>query len=236
MEMKKCAALGLIVLAGCAETMPETVFAKNKGTVHVRPIFIADTDGDTPWTPDRLETMIRHARAIFAMADLQIDMKPIERLNCSDLCDVNDGNVEELCLMAKESAEVYGELAVFFVKSFVRKGVPYSGLAFMPGNNEDDHWRHGVFVAQLCYENTLAHELGHAFGLRHAWRDDSIDTQIIEPEDCDAPQSYCNVMHICGRSTAPECLGQELTDGQIEQIRSWTTQSPRDQVISWNDD
>lgn len=243
MEMKKCLALALLVLTRCADTIPETVISKTvlpetvvterTGTIHIRPIFVFGADGDTPWTLDRLEAMAHYAREVFALANFYIDMKPVEHLARPDLRDVNDDNVEELCTLSQQFAEVQGELAVFFVDSFVREGVPYSGLAFFPNNGKGDPWRHGVFVAQRCYDNTLAHELGHAFGLHHPWQDDTSDTQITDPEDCEAPLSYCNVMHICGRSTAPECLGQELTDGQIQQIRSYITQSPRDQVVSW---
>lgn len=225
--------LGLF-LFGCNQphvrvTNPDTQF-----TCMVRPIIVT-RDGTSSWTKEMVDRRTSVVNQVYANAKIHFEFQPIEYLERIELEEANEDDFITLCKLAKEHSETRAELAVYFVYSLEYRGICVGGLSNLPSNMIGTWYQFGVAIAVNSYDDTVAHELGHTFNLKHPWEDDAEikDTPSSSAADCDTPEKFCNVMSYCeDRPLLPECLSKNLSAQQCQMVRDWAASYPRNQVVT----
>lgn len=122
-----------------------------------------------------------------------------------------------------------GELVVWFVDGIPAWGA--GGLAQYP-SNLPGRTQHGVAISMSSSEASLMHEIGHAFNLPHAWKDEFTDTPTTDKKDCTSEP--CNAMTYCFDKRLPRgsCLGRTFSGQQAAEVRKWAAETPRSLVVA----
>jgi len=201
------------------------------GTVTLVPLMVGEA-------PEELEQeLVRLAEAFTRDDDWSLDFVFAEPVKLPESFSVvTDENLGELFHMVPPEfdAEVF-TVPVYFVEELWVEGVPRPGLATPPNGMCGGVRRAldpqapfgGVVLAMERWPTTMAHELGHYFGLCHTHqtgsdavvsRDPGADAPCDEPCEldgdgiCDTPldpgPSTCAVSEDCGL----QCAGPEVPD------------------------
>jgi hypothetical protein len=112
-----------------------------------------------------VHTMIDRMREVYEPAGFLVDVGSVEKLNRSDLIDLDAGSCSQSTTTAAQqrlfaARDNMGTLdvAAYFVRTTLP---PYNGCAAYPPG------RPGVVISSYATEWTLAHEIGHVLGLYH---------------------------------------------------------------------
>ncbi len=106
-------------------------------------------------------------------------------------------------------------------------------MANLPQTRPEGILQHGVFVGLGINSSIgVAHELGHSFGLHHAWDDHLTDTLTRNQDDCISDP--CNSMSYCFNKSIPisSCANKSFSPQQIAVIQGFARTVPRNEVVT----
>lgn len=170
--------------------------------------FVVSGDGHTVESEERVRASVAQAAASFAEVGIELKLSEIRTIDRPSWLSANVKTVEEV----ERDPEIRPRDKPFFVPLvFVRdlhvgaKAVP--GIGSLPNGTCADLPRQGpigdvgvVVLARLRYPTTLAHELGHYFGLCHTHQKELPAPSIVLDEAGTAPPCA-----ICGRTGDGVC-------------------------------
>ena len=202
------------------------------GIVNVRPI-IATKGGHSQWDTARIMEDTKYVNIVYESIGLSFNFLPALKMEHPALFAPTLVEVElNMSAISMRRSREQNELVIWFIDSFdnFREGV--AGMANMPQNLEG-RFQHGIFVAANI--NTVvgvAHEIGHNFGLDHAWKDSLTDTPTRDSKDC--VTNPCNYMAYCFSKSRPigVCVNKSFSPQQIEIVRGFARIAPRSEVVT----
>lgn len=191
---------------GCSQARPQPP-ASWSGVCQLRPVVTG-----LLWTQEMMDRHLAWLR-IYEPAGLTFNVLPIE--SATDPREITFVEWAGIVLEAANRAQTRGELTVWFVDRITMYGGQQGGIASLADNALGFNW--GVAVSSVLNGMPgsvgLAHEIGHAFNLRHTWEDEWEDTLA----GCTGLN--CNLMSYCYKSYLPECQGTWLTANQLAEVR-----------------
>ena len=200
------------------------------GTASLRLVRITN-GGQSRWSDAKIASYTRWVAPGFSKANLKFNILPLEVLEKPEWYAV-DNSTERAAMLTESKARSVqrGELTIWLCDSLPVAGRA-GGFAYYPSNLPGSIYQHGIFLAVGSYDTALAHEIGHALNLPHAWADGFTDTPTASNSDC--ASDPCNIMSYCGNQRRPtgNCLTRSFSDQQIAEVRKWSQLSPRNQVV-----
>lgn len=196
--------IGLVtlVLSGCC---PSRGPAKDwTGVARILPIIVKNSDGNTRWLSSQLISGFKRTNEYWSKVGIQFKiMKP--EIVVSDKFYDQTGWLEYLSVLSasRKIAKERNVYPVYFVDSIKWGDKLYAGISTFA--NAPLGFQYGTIISAVVRHNsgrTIAHELGHAWNLRHTWDDKYSDTPDSGPTDCNN-LIHCNVMSYCFVSNCP---------------------------------
>ncbi len=201
------------------------------GTVNVRPIIIT-SGGKSQWSEKIIEEYTQYVNVAYRPTGLYFNfMRPLYMEHLAWFAPGTFDLEFSMSNLSMRYSGERGELVIWFIDSFDNFYKGAAGIANMPQNIEG-RLQHGVFVAANISKVTgAAHEIGHNFGLDHAWEDNLIDTPTQDLKDC--VRDPCNFMAYCFSRSRPigSCAGKSFSPQQVALIQSFARISPRNEVV-----
>ncbi len=229
--MKNLIAVGcLSLLWGCHGPKPPA--SDWTGVARILPIVITNNEGTTRWTEAAVKAAVKDTNEYWKNTGIQFSFLPIRHMKNEELYEQR-GIIEWFKLMKLSKAiatteNVYPVCLVDTIYWNNKRAAGLSTTADMPLG-----FQYGTSIAAGLGSNTtsktMAHELGHAWNLRHVWSDSHDDTPSTGPNDCN-PEMKCNVMSYCfpGLSCPPPPL---FSPEQRTEIRRWALSASRKHVL-----
>jgi hypothetical protein len=221
---------GAVVVTGCSQRRkpgrkppPLPPPPEAQIIARIQPLII--TSGQQHrWTADKLAAAIDTASTAFAGAGIRLDFYEPLYVENPELYEIDAGSQMlppewvTICKEAETHSRHAGELLVHLVNR-----IPYCGCAGMANypSNVPGPFQHGVAVVPT-YPGTLAHELGHAFGLVHAW--DADPPTCADSKDCQTQSCRDDLRGYC------VYLRHKFPKQAAEIMRAWAAAPPRSQV------
>lgn len=218
---------GLLLMATFGCCTPKGPSKDWTGVARILPIIVTNSAGETLWTEDQLVSGFKDSNAYWSDTGIQFKIMEPETV-VSDVLYDQTGWFDFLSinsasrLIAKER-NVY---PVYFVQSIKWGDKIYGGMSTYA--DAPLGFQYGTIVSAVSRNNSgrvIAHELGHAWNLRHTWEDKLADTPGVDPRDCVIP-IRCNVMSYCHGPLT--CLPPPFfSPEQIERSRTWALSQSR---------
>lgn len=229
MKNKKLLLCAILLFTGCTPKGPDKGWT---GVARILPIIVQNSNGETKWSANILETQFENANVFWSETGIQFKMLPPE-IEISDEMYAQNGYLEFLSLMSKSKkiAKERDVYPVYFVDSIRWGDKIYGGMSTVA--NSPLGFQYGTMVSSANRSGiTVAHELGHAWALAHTWQDNLDDTPDLGPSDCN-DKIHCNIMSYCfpGSDCPPPPF---FSPEQISRIRAWALAGSRIHVLETN--
>ena len=120
--------------------------------------------------------------------------------------------ISDFATLVKDANAHPNHLSIYYM---LAQDAPFHGLSGAPWEPVISH---GVYLTRGHDEWTLAHELGHYFGLLHTFEEDFIDDTPVQEgypcveDECIEPNCM-NIMNYCSHSP------KEVTPDQLERMK-----------------
>lgn len=215
----------LIVVCGCQK--PKGPDQDWTGVARILPIIVTNSAGETRWTEDQLISGFNDSNAYWADVGVQFKMMEPETV-VSDVLYDQTGWFDFLSITSASRliAKERNLYPVYFVDSIKWGDNIYAGMSTYA--DAPLGFQYGTIVSSVSRSNSgrvIAHELGHAWNLRHTWEDKLTDTPGVDSSDCVIP-IRCNVMSYCFGPLS--CLPPPFfSPEQIEKARTWSLSQSR---------
>ena len=201
------------------------------GTVNVRPIIIT-SGGKSQWSEKIIEEYTQYVNVAYRPTGLYFNfMRPLYMEHPDWFSPGTIALELGMSNLSMRYSSERGEFVIWFIDSFDNFYKGAAGIANMP-QNIVGRLQHGVFIASNIGKVTgMAHEIGHNFGLNHAWEDNLTDTPTRDKKDC--VRDPCNFMAYCFSKSRPigSCTGKSFSPQQVALIQSFARMSPRNEVV-----
>jgi len=197
------------------------------GVARILPIIVTNSAGETRWTRDQLISGFKDNNAYWADVGVQFKMMEPETV-VSDVLYEQTGWFDFLSIYSASRiiAKDRNVYPVYFVDSITRGDKIYGGMSTYA--DAPLGFQYGTIVSAVARGNSgriIAHELGHAWNLRHSWDDKLADTPGVDSTDCNIP-IRCNVMSYCHGPLT--CLPPPFfSPEQIIESRTWSLSQSR---------
>ena len=225
-----------IISLGCANNRnrfdlngPDASFT---GIVNVRPIIVTK-GGNSQWSEARIAEYTKYVNTVYEPIGLSFKFLPALRMEHPALFAPTLIGIElDMSAISMRRSREQNELVIWFLDSFDNFKEGVAGMANMPQNIEG-RLQHGIFVAANINKVVgVAHEMGHNFGLHHAWDDSLTDTPTRDSKDC--VTNPCNYMAYCFSKSRPigACVNKSFSPQQIEIVQGFSRIAPRSEVVT----
>lgn len=186
-----------LISISCTVIEPIDFEELNIGTRVV--IFLEDSEPIVSW--ELIDLEIRIVEAIYAPINLHIIIEEIEFLNLWMPKDI------------QEDAQLHKEtLNIYFTHIPLEMEINgWSGMPFNP-------YGYQVVVGQLRLPTTLAHEIGHYFGLFHTYLKTDLVEDTLPPNKWDTNPAEAHNMKYRNIMGHASIFRTYLTDGQLERV------------------
>lgn len=207
MKIKKLIIL-LAMIAGCG----------HQNEIRIQPIIL-----HKDWDINKLQKQITYAKNTFAITQTYLHFLPIIYNTEIKPSILVDEDWSFLVFEAEQHVFKHKNIPVYFVDKILWGSdlKPYDGLSILFEENKP---RYGVSVANDSSVDTLAHELGHQFGLEHTFDLKISDPDYCRSDDCLSLNCKHNLMGYCNHSNLDDNglslvnYNLLLTEKQIETI------------------
>jgi|GEM_PF-6432111 len=208
------AALALVAVAlfgnaGCSALHPDW-----EGVVRLQPVRVT-ADGANPWTREAFGAQVAAANIYYECTGIQFKSLSLIDLENPDLASVEGLAEYGQVIAALDSiADVTGAYPVALVDTIEWEAGSAGGMSCMPWFPEG--LSNGALVSWINQKalQTLAHELGHSWGL--------LDRDVGAP----CPEPVCLLMSYCFRP-ASCTAGPFFSPSEIANIRYWSARPER---------
>lgn len=201
------------------------------GIVNVRPIIVTK-GGNSQWDTTRIMEYTKYVNTVYEPIGLSFKFLPALKMEHPAWFAPTVIGVEfDMSAVSMRRSKDQNELVIWFIDSFDNFIEGAAGMANMPQNIRG-RLQHGVFVASNINKVVgVAHELGHNFGLDHAWEDNLTDTPTRDSKDC--VRDPCNYMAYCFSKSRPigSCVNKSFSPQQIVVVQNFARTFPRNEVV-----
>lgn len=240
--MKTYLAVFIILLSGCSFSVkpskpPELIKSielsesciPDHYDIKVRPI-IPTINGNHFWTSDKLNKQFNYARFVYQSIGINLIFLEPKYLDDDCVSILDDEDWEYVKLICKEHTQKTHELGIWMGNVIILPGMLLGGLSCSVFDLSDNNY--GIAIAAYSEEISVAHELGHQFGLLHNWEDVSPeDPDFCEKDVCDRIDCKYNLMGYCHGISDKNTLQYVFTIDQIIEIYYTLNTYPRNQLI-----
>jgi len=198
---------------------------KDKWSCRLRIILVESTNPAHSWDQyilSDLEKQIEFLQVSYQDTNLEFDILPYEKIRSNALY---DSTIVDYLLMQQIANWRYflrGELSVFYVNS-VDIQIAFkqeNAAAISSPPRLPFGFQQGILMDRHVSPDTLAHEIGHMFGLPHAWEQHNKFYDVKTTGSSDGYSDPCNVMNYANFRTG-DCTHKYFSKTQIKEINSW---------------
>lgn len=224
----------LLVFSGCMRPKPPDK-ADWTGRIRILPVIVQNKDLETKWTQEQIDRSISDTNQFWATTGLQfVSLPTIYVVNQAIYDEQSVSDYLIVVALSNKLVHQYKAYPVFFVNTISWEEQKFGGLSSFA--NMPFGFQYGTTIAFFkvnSHGSAVAHELGHAWNLRHAWEDKFTDTICSNKRDCNK-NIKCNVMSYCHPST--QCLSSPFfTAEQIKEIRLWAWSPSRSNCTDFSE-
>ena len=134
--------------------------------------IVADDEGSTSHSPTTVSNNVVELNKIYSHVGISFSVESISYTNSTHLTNIvftNDLHIAELCSLTNGTAG----LEVYFIESIFDDADAFCGES-------------GIAISKNCNRTTLAHEVGHACGLKDIYLRDDETTLCVTGMPCKA--------------------------------------------------
>jgi len=219
----------LLILSGCSPKSPGKSWTAR---VRLLPVIIQNESKESTWTIEDIREQIRNANVKWKPSKISfVMMPPVERIENDLFIQKGMTGFFKSMVTAGDIAKSTHAYPVFFVSKIIWDDKPAFGISTAPSVPS---LQYGTSIAAMAKQRklVLAHELGHAWNLKHVWSDNLEDTPSEGADDCNE-NNRCNLMSYClNQNCGPN--DETMTPLQIEEVRKWSLSSSRRHLIIEN--